>query len=160
MKKFVQYKNFSQPEILNIKKILQVKPFSTNHETAVLVKKSILSTVAHLWWIDDSFCPGQKDNLWNTTYWSRELFLLAESVGAGKNAVKYNFSQFYNNKDVVPTFERKMVKFYNNEGSDILKLGGTKSKLTNNFLHSSTEAKFYAVMESEKDLPSKVPEDK
>ena len=54
------------------------------------------------------------------------------------------FLCWYNNKDVVPTLEamQKMTAFYNDESSDMLKLGCTFEKLANFCLHKSTGTKF------------------
>ena len=55
---------------------------------------------------------------------------------------------------------QKLVDFYHNEGFDMLKFGCTLPNLTNNCLHSSASAKFYPIIKSDKDLLSKVWEDR
>ena len=52
-----------------------------------------------------------------------------------------DFLKWYNNKDVVPTLEvmQKMIEFYHNKGSDMLKRGCTLPNLANICLHKSTD---------------------
>ena len=72
-----------------------------------------------------------------------------------------DFLRWYNNKDVVPTFEamQKMIAFYHDKYIDLLKLGFTLPDLTNICLHKSTDAKFYPITEGDKDLLEKIRED-
>ena len=72
-----------------------------------------------------------------------------------------DFVRWYNNKDVVPTLEamQKMMEFYHNKGIDMLKLGCTLPNLANIWLHKSTNNKFYAFVEADKDLHDKIRED-
>ena len=69
--------------------------------------------------------------------------------------------RWYNNKDVVRTLEamQKMLDFYHNKGTDMLKLGCTLPNLANMCLHKSTSAKFYPFTETDKDLLQKIRED-
>ena len=69
--------------------------------------------------------------------------------------------RWYNNKDVVPTLEARQKKIASDHAKDIdmLKLGCTLPNLTNNYLHKSTDSKFYALTEGDKDLLEKVRED-
>ena len=53
----------------------------------------------------------------------------------------------------------KMVKFYLNKGNDKLKFGCISPNLANNWLHSSTSAKFCPFTKSDKNLLSKVQKD-
>ena len=66
-----------------------------------------------------------------------------------------------NNKDVVPTLEsmQKMLAFYHKKGIDMLKLGCTLPNLANICLHKSTGAKFYPIIETDKDLLQRIRED-
>ena len=68
-----------------------------------------------------------------------------------------NFLRWYDNKDVVPTFEamQKMNAFYQDKHIGLLKLGCTLPNLANNCLHKSTDAKFYLFAEGDKDLLAK-----
>ena len=68
--------------------------------------------------------------------------------------------RWYNDKDVVPTLEalQKMIAFYHKD-IDMLKLGCTLPNLANICLHKSTDAKFYAFTEGDKDLLEKIRED-
>ena len=52
-----------------------------------------------------------------------------------------------------------MAQFHHNKGIDMLKLGFTLPNLASIFPHSSTSAKFYPFLESDKDLLSKFCED-
>ena len=72
-----------------------------------------------------------------------------------------DFPKWYNDKDVFPTLEaiQKMIEFYHNKGIDMLKLGCTLPNLANICLHKSTDSKFYAFTESDKDLLEKIRED-
>ena len=56
-----------------------------------------------------------------------------------------DFLRWYNNKDVVPTFEamQKVLVFYHKEGNDMLNLGCTLRNLANICLHKSTSAQLY-----------------
>ena len=68
------------------------------------------------------------------------------------------FLRWYNNNDVVPTFEamQKMLAFYQNKEVDMLKLGCTHPNLANNCLHKSSNANFYPFTETDKDLLQKI----
>ena len=59
--------------------------------------------------------------------------------------------RWYNKKDVVPTLNpvQKMAEFYHNKDIDLRKLVCTLPNLANIFLHSSTSAKFYPLLESD-----------
>ena len=72
-----------------------------------------------------------------------------------------DFVRWYNNKDFVPTLEamQKMMEFYHNKGIDMLKQGCTLPNLANIWLHKSTNDKFYAFVEADKDLHDKIRED-
>ena len=72
-----------------------------------------------------------------------------------------DFLKWYNKKGVVPTLEtmQKMIEFYHNEGTDLLKLGRTLPNLANNCLHKSRDSKIYLFTESDKDLLEKIRED-
>ena len=72
-----------------------------------------------------------------------------------------DFLKWYNNKEVVPTLEamQKMIDFYNNKGSDMLKLGCTLPNLANICLHKSTDSKLYPSTQPDKDLLEKIRED-
>ena len=61
---------------------------------------------------------------------------------------------------MVPTLEamRKMIAFYHNEGTDMLKHRCTLPDLANICLHKSTDSKFYPFTESDKDLLQKIQE--
>ena len=69
---------------------------------------------------------------------------------------------WYNNKDVVPTLRamQKMIAFYHQKETDMLKLVCTLLNLANICLHKSTDSKFYPFTESDKDLLEKIREDK
>ena len=71
-----------------------------------------------------------------------------------------NFLKWYNKKDVVPTLEarQKTIEFYHDKGIEMLKLGCTLPNLANNYLHKSTDSKFYPFTESDKDLLEKIRE--
>ena len=68
-----------------------------------------------------------------------------------------DFLRWYNNKDVVPTLEamQKMIAFYHDKDTDMLKLGCTLPNLANICLHKSTDAKVYPFREGDKDLLEK-----
>ena len=72
-----------------------------------------------------------------------------------------DFLQWYNKKDVVPKVEamQKMIAFYHDKDTDMLKLGCTLPILANICLHKSTDAKFYPFTESDKDLLEKIRKD-
>ena len=72
-----------------------------------------------------------------------------------------DFSRWFNNKDVVPTLlaMQKMVEFYHNKRSDMLKLGCTLPNFANICLHKSITAKLYPFTDWDNDLLEKVPED-
>ena len=76
---------------------------------------------------------GAENYAWLQKAWQQE------KIQSFKDCLRW-----YNNKDVVPTLEAmlKMVEFYSNESTDMLKLGCTLPNLANNCLHSSTSAKF------------------
>ena len=71
-----------------------------------------------------------------------------------------DFLCWYNNEDVAPTLEimQKMVAFYHNKSTDIIKLGCTLPNLANICLQTSTIRKLYPFTESDKHLRSKVRE--
>ena len=66
--------------------------------------------------------------------------------------------RWYNNKDVMPSLEpmQKMIAFCQDKNSDMLKLRCTLPNFANICLHESTDAKFYAFTEEEKDLLEKI----
>ena len=72
-----------------------------------------------------------------------------------------DFLRWYNNKAVVPTLEamQKMLAFYHKKGNDMLKLGCTLPNLANICLHKPTNAKFYPILETNKDLLQRLRED-
>ena len=67
----------------------------------------------------------------------------------------------YNNKDGVQFLEgtQKLITFYHNKSTDMLKLGWTLPNLANICLHKSTDAKFCLFSEGDKDLLQKMRED-
>ena len=67
---------------------------------------------------------------------------------------------WYNNKDVVPTLAamQKMFAFDHKKGIDMLTLECTLPNLANICLHKSTNAKFYPITETDKDLLQKIRE--
>ena len=69
-----------------------------------------------------------------------------------------DFLRWYNNKDVVPTLQamKKMMKFYQDQKIDMLKLGCTLPNLANICLHKSMDRKFYPFIEADKDLHEKI----
>ena len=69
--------------------------------------------------------------------------------------------RWYNNKDVVPTSEamQKMIDFYHEKDTDMLKRGCTLPNLANICLRKTTDAKFYPSMEGDKDLLEEIRED-
>ena len=93
----------------------------------------------------------QIGTLWNTAYWSTELFLLEESVEAGKIVFIQKLLRWYNNKDVVRKLKamQKMVEFYHTKSTDRLKLGCTLRNLANICLQRLTSEKFYPLTESD-----------
>ena len=72
-----------------------------------------------------------------------------------------DFLRCYKNKDVVPTLQavQKMIVFFHGKDIDMLKLGCTLPNLAKLCLHKSTEAKFYPLMERDKDFLEKNRED-
>ena len=60
-----------------------------------------------------------------------------------------DFLRWYNNKDVVTTFEamQKIIAFYHDKDIAMLKLGSTLPNLANICLHKSTDAKIYPFTE-------------
>ena len=54
---------------------------------------------------------------------------------------------------------QKTIQFHHNKGIDMLKLGCTLPNLANICLHKSTNYKFYAFCDSDKDLYEKIRED-
>ena len=72
-----------------------------------------------------------------------------------------DFLHWYNNKDVVPTFEarQKLIAFSHDKDIDMLKPGCTLPNLANICLHKSTHAKFYPFTDGDKDLLGKIRED-
>ena len=90
-----------------------------------------------------------------------EIYSYLQSVWENNNM--HNFSDFhkwYNNKDVNPTLEamQKMIEFYHNKGTYMLKLGPTLPSLASICLHKSTDSKFYLSTQSDKDLLEKIRE--
>ena len=83
-------------------------------------------------------------------------FLKSIWVSEGMKSFK-DFLMWYNNKDVVPTLEtmQKLIEFYNQKEIDMSKLGCTLPNLANNWLHKSTDSKFYPFTESDKELVEK-----
>ena len=69
-----------------------------------------------------------------------------------------DFLRWHNNKDAVPTLQamKKMMKFYNDQKIDMLKLGCTLPNLANICLHKSTDRNFYPFIEADKDLHEKI----
>ena len=69
--------------------------------------------------------------------------------------------RWYNNKDVVPTFEamQKMIAFYHDKEIDLLKLDCTLPNLASICLHKSTDAKFYPFTEGDTDLLQNIRDD-
>ena len=65
---------------------------------------------------------------------------------------------WYNNKDVVPTLEamQKMIDFYQQKETDMLKLRCILPNSAKICLHKSTDSKFYLATESDKDLLEKI----
>ena len=63
-----------------------------------------------------------------------------------------DFLKWYNNKDVVPTLEtlQKMMQFYHQKSSDMLKLGFTLPNLANGIRHSSTSLEFFPFNQEDK----------
>ena len=72
-----------------------------------------------------------------------------------------DFLRWYNKKDVVPISEamQKMIVFYHDKNTDMLKLGCTLPNLDNISLHKSTEAKFYLLTEGDENLLEESRED-
>ena len=72
-----------------------------------------------------------------------------------------DFLRWYNKKDVVPTLEamQKMIAFYHDKDMDMLNLGCTLTNLVNICIYKSTDAKFYPLLEGEKDILEKFRED-
>ena len=64
-------------------------------------------------------------------------------VSEGMKSFK-DFLMWYNNEDVVPTLEamQKMIEFFHQKETDMLKLSCTLPNLANNCLHKSTDSKF------------------
>ena len=73
---------------------------------------------------------------------------------ARTNELIQRFLRWYNNKDVVPTFEamQKMIVFYRDKDIDVLKLGCALLNLANFCLHKATYAKFYPITEGANDF--------
>ena len=71
-----------------------------------------------------------------------------------------DFLRWYNNKDVVSTFEamQKMIAFHHDKDINMLKLGCTLPNLAIICLHKSTDASFYPFIEGDKDLLQKIRE--
>ena len=69
-----------------------------------------------------------------------------------------DFLRWCNKKYVVPTLEamQKMIAFYHDKDNDMLKLGCTLPNRANICLHKSTDAKFYAFTEGDKDFFEKI----
>ena len=88
MERFFPYQSFNQPDKQNNKELSPYEVFSKETtESQSFRKRFFWLPETDLWCIEDKICPGQNENLWNTTYWSRELILFAECAGAGKNEV-------------------------------------------------------------------------
>ena len=60
--------------------------------------------------------------------------------------------RWYNKKDVVPTLEamQKMIAFYHDKDTDMLKLGCTLPNMANICLLKSTDGKFYPITEADR----------
>ena len=71
-----------------------------------------------------------------------------------------DFLRWYNNKDVVATFEamQKMIAFYHDKNIESLKLGCILPNLANICLHKTTDAKFYLFTQGDKELFKKIRE--
>ena len=71
-----------------------------------------------------------------------------------------DFLRWYNNKDVVPTLEamQKLIDFYHDKDSAMLKLGCTLPNVANICLQKSTHAKTFPFIEGEKDLLEQIRE--
>ena len=65
--------------------------------------------------------------------------------------------RWYNNKDNVPTLEamQKMIALHHDKDIDMLNLDCTLPSLANICRHKSTDAKFYAFTEGDKNLLKK-----
>ena len=89
-----------------------------------------------------------------------EKFSYSRSVSENNNLQSFSDFKWYNKKDVVPTLEaiQKMIEFYHNKGSFMLKVGCTLPKLANICLPKSTDSKFHSFTESDKDLLEKIRE--
>ena len=75
-----------------------------------------------------------------------ETYSYLQSVWENHNMQFFSdFLKWYNNKDVVPTLEaiRKLIEFYHNKGTHMLKLGCTLPNLANICLHKSRDSKLY-----------------
>ena len=94
-----------------------------------------------------------------TTYSDCELPISATITQARTiELIQKNFWHWYNNKDIVPTFEamQRMVAVYHDKDIDMLNLGRTLQNLTKFCLHKPTDAKFYRFTVGAKDLSEKI----
>ena len=92
----------------------------------------------------------------------RNNYAHLEQVWSSENLQSFrDFLRWYDNEDIVPTLEsmKTMIQFYHDKGTDMMKLGCTLPKLANNFLDSSTSAKFQPFPEGDKNLLEKTRED-
>ena len=99
--------------------------------------------------------------LWNTNYWSRELVLSAESVGAGKNAANQRLLALIRKPRRCST-----IGSYAEKGRELsqqricmLKLGCMLPIMTKKYLHNSSSAKNYPCTKIDRDFLLKVLED-
>ena len=136
-------------------------PVTTVSETSVLSEKlSWLPKSDFFLWFEDRVWPDQLEILWNTTNWSRVIFLLAEGVGV-KNVQQFfkDFLRLYINKDVLTSEAmQKVVEIYHNKVMEMPELECTFHR-ANICLHSSSSSKFSLFTESDTDMLSKVVED-
>ena len=71
-----------------------------------------------------------------------EIYSYLQSVWENKNMQPFSdFLKWYNNKEVVPTLEamKKMIGFYHNKGTGMLKFRCPLPNLANVCLHKSTQ---------------------
>ena len=76
-KGFFHTNELTTPTIWTMRTLRFMKTFTTNYETAKLLKKSIKTTRSWSVKVWRQIGTGQKESLWKTTYWSRELSLFA-----------------------------------------------------------------------------------
>ena len=89
----------------------------------------------------------------------KENYALIEKLWMMEKMTTFrDFLRWYNNKDVVPTLQamKKMMKFYQDQKIDMLKLGCALPNLANICLHKLTDRKFYPFIEADKDLHEKI----